>query len=349
MNKIQQVGEIQKFFTIDFRLTTKCNYSCYYCEDLHDNTNSNYTFNLNNLGKLIQTIKDKYEKKVVLYLFGGEPTLHKDLSNIILSVKDHFEVDDHEILIQSNLSLKPNSLNKLITKLKDVKNLKFNISYHNTQTNFMPFYKNCLLLKNNNRLGLITCMYNKEKCVLQDFKKLKTTFNDVDISPLICSRLDGNVELDVNKTNEELKYFKNAVNDPNNFGYFFDKGITVKYDNTNKNKSLYDFWIKKENSFTGYDCFINQDKIYIEHDGGVYKCFYDVFSKIKPIFNLNDNIEYDTVLNKDCIICPHKYCHFEVENLKINKDRNNITPEKLSKFYSTSTYRKMVNNERNVR
>ena len=161
--------------------------------------------------------------------------------------------------------------------------------------------------------------------------------------------MDGNIELDVNKTSEELKYFEDNVLDTNNFGYFFDKNIPIIYENSTKTKSLYDFWLEKSNSFTGYDCYINHDKIYIEHDGGVYKCFYDVFSKIKPLFNLNDNVDYKLVLNKDCIICPHKYCHFEVENLKINKNRKDIKPEELSKFYSTSRYRKMINNETNVR
>lgn len=347
MDKIQQVGEKQKIFTIDFRLTTKCNYSCYYCEDLHDNTNKNFSFNTDNLNLLIQRIKKKYKKKIVLYFFGGEPTLHKDLTNIILAVKNNFS-DDNEIVIQTNLSLKEKKINELLKKTESVKNLKFNISYHNTQTDFLPFFKKCLLLKKNNRLDLITCMYNKEKCILNDFKKLKSVFKNVDISPLICSRLDGNIELDVNKTSEELDYFNKNVIDTDNFGYFFDKNIKVKSNDKTLNKSLYDFWYNKENIFTGYDCYINHDKIYIEHDGNVYKCFYDVFSKLKPLFNINDNINYDKILNNTCIICPHKYCHFEVQNLKINKDRKNIKPEKLSKFYSTSKYRKLFKNETNI-
>ena len=334
-------------FTIELRPTTKCNYNCFYCTDLHINENKIVRLNENNLVKIIYSIKKYTKKDIHIFVCGGEPTVYPYLTELLNIVTKNLDKNDF-IEIQTNLGMTQNKLTKFIDKIIDKNKVKISVSYHNTQcNNHMLFVKKCLYLKSKNMLKMISYGYNSKKNVLKDFNNGVKILGKqhCEIVPLI----NASVDQDINKGNETYKEIDilnelEKVESWKNHSHFFDNQLkyTLK-DGTEYNTNRNEMWKKRTNNFLGTKCSIPKWKIYIDWDGGVYKCFNEQFAPIEPAFNLNNNYNFDNYFkNLKCMDCCFTTCFFDMEYEK-NKQNKSVKEIKLNRFFNTATYKKMKN------
>lgn len=325
MNDIQQIGVEQDYYTLEFRLTTKCNYNCYYCTcdgsiglPGHNNKNKIKTFNIQNVLKLIESIKDNIKKPLYIFIYGGEPTLNQQLEEIITAIADTTENNDI-IEVLTNMYKSIDWWKRVAPKIKD-KNIRISGSYHNTQSNLPVFLNKCVFLKSQNLLGMITVMFNKKMDVIDSLKRLIAILGEehVELSPLTeFNHLESSREIDF--INENIGFDKLKK-----YGHFFQENIPYSTTKLTKTTSRAEMWLKNINKFYGYKCNVTIDKFSIDWDGNCYTgCCNDLYSKKPPVFNINDpEVNYDTYFkNIKCTICPYEKCLYDLEHLKVKTDQ----------------------------
>lgn len=334
MHNYKTVGKDLDIFTIEVRLTSKCNYNCYYCTDLHYNKVPFVVHNVKHICELINTAYKHFNKPIYLYIYGGEPTIYPHLFDYIDGLIEGVDCNvEIEIDIQSNLSLKKSWWNKFCNKYSDKNHyIKICGSYHNTQTNIYKFIEKALILKKYNMLNMISFMYNRKKSVIPDFNFATKIlgYEHCEICPLIDSRVSQPLESDI----AEVSYIKENedINDFKKHSFFFNDTIPVD----NQKKSRFDFWLSNDNTFTGYLCNTPLDRIVIDWDGSCFFCESHLFSDTPPVFNINNENNYTEYFsNLKPTICKFKKCFFNIESKKINIGNKVSKLSKLSKENST--------------
>jgi organic radical activating enzyme len=332
-------------FTIELRPTTKCNYNCFYCTDLHINENKVIRLNENNLVKVINSIRKYTQKDVHIFICGGEPTVYPYLTELLNIASEHLVNNDY-IEIQSNLGMSYSKLVKFIDKIENKEKVNISVSYHNTQCdNYIAFIKKCLYLKSKKMLKMISYGYNSKKSVVNDFNLgVKIIGKEhCEIVPLI----NASVDQDHTKGNETYKEI-DILNDLETVGlwkdhsHFFDNQLVyVLKDGTQHTTNRNEMWKNRHNNFLGTKCSIPKWKIYIDWDGGVYKCFNEQFSPLKPVFNINDDYNFDDYFKHlKCMDCCFTTCFFDMEYEKNEQDKN-VNEVKIDRFFNTATYKKI--------
>ena len=305
-------GEVDSNYVIEYRPTSKCNYNCYYCTDLHDNSNKLITNNIKNIVRLINIVKKTQRRNVTLYIYGGEPTLHPDLQKTINIVSENMEGDDY-IEVQSNLSKNIEWFKRFLSNVNSNR-LKISASYHNIHCkSVMTFLKKCVYLKSENILNIVSVMYNSRKNVMKDYELLKNVLGEqtCELAPLI-QQIRPNAELD-----KEIDYFYLNIDD--NGQHSFNKSTKFKFKTHTELKSRNQIWRQRLNRFNGYMCSVVLDKLYIDWDGCCYSCVNDMFNEqIPPVFNIN-KFNSELVLkyyNNTSRLCTHKTCPFDINSRK---------------------------------
>lgn len=136
-------------------IITICQQHCWYCYARPESTgrnNWNKILPFNFIKSVLDALSySKYD--VVLCLYGGEPTLHKDL-NKILSYAD-------KIKSIKRIEIFTNGLRDL-SKFYYCNKLNYTLSYHPSQTDGNKLIKNALYLKEHNFNFAISCLYDGE-------------------------------------------------------------------------------------------------------------------------------------------------------------------------------------------
>ena len=112
-------SEDKDLFCLDYRITTKCNYSCWYCTDMHNNSKKNGKFNIDPVQKMIKIL----DRDIRFFFYGGEPTIHPNFTEAVCGVLEY--LSSGSILeIQTNLSLNKERFRKTCRTLdKDRKSV----------------------------------------------------------------------------------------------------------------------------------------------------------------------------------------------------------------------------------
>lgn len=334
------------FFMIEIRPTTKCNYNCYYCTDLHINSNPIVDLNTDNINKIIAAVKTHVNKNVHIYFCGGEPTMYPGLADFINKISVLLEGDDY-VEIQSNLSRPLKWLKQFHADLKFPHRFKLSGSYHNTQNVSFPDYiRKCLFLKQVGILNVVSFGYNKQIDVTYEYTKACNIIGQehCEIVPLILASVDQDPTKG-NSTDDEIDYIYEQENmdEYGPRGHFFRKELAYKLkDGTEKDISRGEMWLTRDNNFFGYKCSIPKNKMYIDWDGGCYKCFNQQFSPIPPVFNVNDSsFDCDEYFKKSaCMTCPFTTCFFDMEYKKYYQDTPDKLKEvKINRYYNTVEYK----------
>ena len=84
---------------VEWEVTLKCNYSCFYCTNLDQSLNT--VTDKPQLKNFIKSLGEKYPN-VEVFVFGGEPFLHPHIDYII----ECFNEFNVPFVIQTNLSKK---------------------------------------------------------------------------------------------------------------------------------------------------------------------------------------------------------------------------------------------------
>lgn len=313
--------EQHDYFVIDIRPTTKCNYDCYYCKDLHNNTNPITKLNTNNIKSLMTAARRAHKKNIHVYIYGGEPTLYSNLIDFVNEIGEACEKNDL-IEIQSNLSRGMDWFKQFGKKLTCRWNVKISASYHSQQASMGSFIKTCMFLKKKRFLNVVTYMYNRRtKEPIKEFKRLQLIIGKeyCEISPLISSTLDQNPKRNNNTCTEIDHIFENEdVSLFAEHSFMFNKTIPyILDDGTELHTARAYMWKSRENNFKGYSCTVNFNKIYIDWNGECYQCINNLLTSTGSVFNINDMKTFDRYFkNMSCINCVFDKCFFDLEYKK---------------------------------
>ena len=331
-----------EYYTIEIRPTSKCNYNCYYCTDLHINSNPICSFDHDNFRRLIEVARAATKKKIHVFVCGGEPTVYKDLHNMINTIVGAF-VDGDYITVQSNMFKSLKWWEEFTNKLTNHESVIINGSYHNTQQISLPDYINkCLFLKSKQLLGMVSFGYNQRKHVVNDYIMARNTLGDChcEITPLI----NASVDQDPNKGNEsdndiDILYDTEDMGAFADYGHFFKP--LLKYTTSDKTEYVTraSMWKTRFNNFKNYKCSVSKHKIYVDWDGSCYKCFNEQFANNKPAFNVN-NIKQMQKFYTDlkCMDCPFTTCFFDMEYEKVKQDKH-VDHKVLDRKWNTVEHR----------
>ena len=161
-------------FTLEIHLTEVCNYNCSYC-NLH-NMNRYDKIDYNKLFSIV------YPPNTRAFILGGEPTVDKNLFELIEKLNEH---QIYDIDIQTNLST---NIQKTVEKLQE-KNLrvKFFSSFHNEFADFKSFIDKNNFLISSGYYGGIHYMWTKRFATLSynRFKILNSLFDNVSLEPTL--------------------------------------------------------------------------------------------------------------------------------------------------------------------
>lgn len=315
-----------EYFMVELRPTTKCNYNCFYCPDLHINTNKFIKINYKNVDSLIRHIKSITNKPVHLFICGGEPTLYPDFKNYISRLSKHLNQHD-KITIQTNLTKDINWFKDFCTITTPCE-LYINPSYHKTAPGLRltDYIKKCLYIKSCNMLGMISFSYTSRVCIKSDYLRARSTLGEehCEIVPIMDGDVSRQAPQSLSKNEIDYLYNNEDINELESTGHFFKKNLNYKTENTINKISRAEMWFKRINKFNGYSCSVSRNKIYIDWDGNCYSCFNGMFSKTPAIFNINDSTFDIQKLNiTQCIVCPYTDCFFDLEYKKISNPKNN--------------------------
>lgn len=318
-------------FALDYRLTSKCNYDCFYCTDLHNNSEQHLRMNDYSLKRLDELI-GLLDQDIRFYMYGGEPTVHQDFVEIAITALRSLKYNS-VVEIQTNLWIKEKRLEKIAKLLREESDksgipMNFLCSYHHGECDFREFLKSCAVLKKYGLLDQITVMYQTDagETLLKEFRILKALYaRDVktELLPLLCGSVDEN---DPNPYKEVDGFYNNPD------AVALGKGaqaqsdilqVTLK-DGTKYMTNASYLWLQRANTFTGYQCAVGTERFIINGDGEVYKCFNEIFDPAyESQFNIFDpEVNYDIQSYLDSmqdIECTFGKCYFEFCHRKYKK------------------------------
>lgn len=338
---------IHNYFMLEIRPTTKCNYNCFYCTDLHINSNPIIKHNTANIVCLIEYIKRYTNKHIYIYICGGEPTIYPNLHVFINEISVALDIND-KLVIQTNLSRNLSWIKNFLEKIECIDIITIACSYHNTQNvHLFDYIKKCLFLKSKDVLEIIYFSYNSKKCVIQDYEQLQEMVGKkyCELAPLILSSV-SQIPAEGNYTGKETEFaceasnFKYGTENGGDSSYFKKNLNYITSNRESKYISHVEAWHTGINNFNGYNCTVSRNKMYIDWDGGCYRCFNEQFSNKPPVFNINhDNFNCDNYFKQlKCMTCPFTTCFFDLDYKKTRQ--SNITNQEviiINKTYNEGT------------
>lgn len=324
---------IKNTLKIDFALTDKCNFNCPYCfekDNLCKNQNENKNILINTSEKLINYIDvltDRYKyNNVDLILYGGEPTIEKDISI------------------------------KIINKIKNIlihKNVVFQYSF---VTNGFLFDEKFINELSNNDCKFIQITIDGEKGFHNsrrtNLKKINT-FDTIikNINMLMKNNFHVVIRLNVDKTNYKsiVSFVENleTIIDSKYYGSYLDVDVARVFDSKDSfdlleyeeyREKIIDICLKKRLIRTNITaqplttfCVAESlgNDLVIDFKGDIYRCWNNVFDTNYSIGNIDDRINndyevldvssttlnfvekysLDNVNNNECFNCIYcKYC-----------------------------------------
>lgn len=267
-------------FTLEIHLTEVCNYNCSYC-------------NLHNMNRYDKIDYDKlfsveYPSNTRAFILGGEPTVDKNLFELIEKLNEH---QIYDIDIQTNLST---NIQKIIEKLQEKKlNVKFFSSFHNEFADFKTFITKNKFLVESGYYGGIHYMWTKRFSALSynRFKILNSIFDNVSLEPTyphsaIIEEWDKKEELNAFKELDLMQHSKRLA-----------PIIKIDNDEMSVGEALLNNY---ERGVNGIECEISKYAItFSVTKNNFYNCCFDLVLNNPPVKN---------PLKCSSCVCVNKIC-----------------------------------------
>lgn len=296
---------LSNIMQIYWGVTNNCNLKCHYCSKYK--TEEFYSLDyVNNIVEFINNLS-KMKSTVFLKLFGGEPTIHPNILDIIRNINSKINIE-----LQTNLMLDTTLLNEII-RIKNIST--YNISLHYGLADRSVFFNNLNLLLNSSSKYkyniMLNLMYeknyhdiiNKDYQVYNRISKAFYNFN-VGISLVYHNIKNEYDETVIQWASNTYKKFKQS-----------DRYITIVFeDGTIEQNSFYYIKGMGYNKCKGMKCSCLKNNIYIDSNGDIYPCqsyFRDLKRKYGNI--LQDNNILDKLINEEYIICEADTCDCELD------------------------------------
>jgi len=279
-------------FVIEFKPTDNCNFSCSYC-CFHDNTTKHLSDELfSNYLKVLSGMEIN-EKEIFLFVYGGEPTLHPKLADLIISIVNLFKDKKVNVLIQSNgLYYKQSDYIKLHEKLSiyDI-DYVWSFSFHHEHTKIFKIVNIIKYLMSIDRFEVLTYMINKKniKMDIRNLNIFKTLGIDVYVRTIL----------------QESAYFKKSEyshlisSTPDETPYIIEKNnklTKLSFENLSMGGFL---------NFKDYYCTAGNNTILLSSSGKIYRCDMDALYDKNPMYDVNISLD---AINSNCCKCEHTFC-----------------------------------------
>lgn len=329
VQRIEPVISNRKYVT--WVLNNICPYSCVYCPEIVHSGKIKTYYDWEVHKEFLDFLFDYWKgNKITFAITGGEPTVHPYFEKIL----DKITEAGHDVGITTNLSRSINFWESIIDKLNYV-STSFHPHYENTDIKHKKFIDKLLVLSEKTKYEVRVMMYPElwDTCIDFIDKVRETNYNWTDgaIDQVMAVKVLEDFGIldkycDINYTDEQLDYIDNFD--------FASEDIIINHKIQERNKQLYSvqeqvYLIDIENkkyipnhiqeisnkrltNFSGWNCNIGIDSIYIDYDGVIKggNCLEggiigDLLSKV------NWNVEP--------IRCGSTYCHC-VTDIKITKE-----------------------------
>lgn len=274
--------------TVFIDIITICQQHCWYCyarPESRKDAKWNRILPLNQIKKILDALsKSKYQ--IDLCLLGGEPTLHKDLKQILTKASSIKNIRKIEVYSNGLRNLEPFIINKV----------SFNLSLHPSQTDGIKLIQNAKKLINKAQFS-INCLYDGSENFYNRIKLLQE--NDL----FKYAKLGI-----VDSHREDMPLNIKIPNLP-----MFEKLNEKEFDLNGIKYTLDEIREKHLNNFHGWKCYKSLIKIFVDGtiiiSGGDYKSL---------------SLEQLKNYTKVCDICSGYCCHDE-NNLIFNyKEKDGI-------------------------
>jgi len=298
---------------IDWMLGNVCNYRCSYCFDGANEGNFKFPiFNQqlkDNLIFLNSKISNNSDKFVIWHLAGGEPTLYKNLEELITYIR---AFTNNFISVVTNGS-------RPINWWKNNQNLfdSISISFHSEYSDINHIKELSLFL---DKISLVNVMIGKHNYdeAIKYFLELSNYFTENKIFNIKLSFLKIRDSFRPNSI--FLDFSKEQILDILEIQKVHETKYIVKRNKSNIPVSLKHYLITKNNkielnrieefslngTWKGYKCFAPKEFIQIHADGnvGTMSCGQKLFNS--NIYNLN--FTNDFIFFEDGIVCEKGIC-----------------------------------------
>lgn len=144
--KIVSVAPTEKYFSLTWKLTNRCNYDCMYCPPAWHNNTDNAMHSLNTLQNAWTRILEKTSHLALPYKIsfsGGEVTINKNFLPFVTWLKQNYQDKIFSLLLTTNGSASQSYYSKLF---ESVDNVSF--SFHSEHADEQKFFDTVLYLKN---------------------------------------------------------------------------------------------------------------------------------------------------------------------------------------------------------
>jgi len=276
-------------YAITWEINTLCNYACDYC-DLH--------------GKDVSTNHDKVvefinyvgsHKNVKLTLFGGEPSLHPDIINVLKNLNVKVEM-------YTNLSRRLDFYKEVILVKPDI---ELETSFHPSREKFDTFYEKVKYLADKlYKLEVVYMLDTAYPTYREDYEKIKKLRSDR-VSTIIAK-----VEHSGQKSlSEEDECWYMGEQEGKDLTITYEQDGLVQSTETISNY----LFANRLNQFKYFLCGCGVHNIFIAYDGEVYPCLDYRRREVDPYFNVGDDYEeeFKKISTKE-IVCKMNSCSSEL-------------------------------------
>lgn len=188
----------QPFF-ISFIITYRCNLNCDFCYQKNYPKIAKLDFDTNDLKVIHKNMN--YFLKPNIHIFGGEPTMHPEFSNIV----DFLEKNKYTLYMTTNGT----KLNEYIDILKNFKEI--NVSLNSDNIDEIIEYADKLKRISKVKINLVYTLYSTER-IGNIIKKIKSTkIDSLVLLHLIFNnkKFNTNFKFLLNINNSKVRFFPN--------------------------------------------------------------------------------------------------------------------------------------------
>lgn len=305
MNRLDYQNS-RDYVYIDWDMSSRCNYACSYCAPAaHD---GKYNFpTLQNAKLLIDKISQTYNDKFAVFnLFGGEPTIWREIPSFFEYAKSVNDKNKVQLLTNGNKTKKwwlrnRHNIDSVVVSVHvaqtDIKELvdKFNACVTSFDIHFqicidIAVFEKCIEYYN-------YCLQNLDKNIRLDYKPLRTRLDESQSMPY------NNLQIEQLKNLEKVQGTKKH-----------NYGVTMVDENSNI-IDLQEMLLEQKNNFENWACWIGIDTLNITREGNV-----TIGSQCFPNFALGSihDMNFDIPLKP--VKCKYKLCSC-LTDLTTKKDK----------------------------